>query len=69
MDCLSNFIPGPGISSCSLWSLQNPIKDDFRLTAVLSFGHPFILLPYASVERGDGSYDSTSLFNITYAYI
>ncbi len=22
-----------------------------------------------SVERGDGSYDNTSLFNITYAYI
>ncbi len=27
------------------------------------------LIGVTTVERGDGSYDSTSLFNITYAYI
>ncbi len=27
------------------------------------------LIGVTTVERGDGSYDNTSLFNITYAYI
>ncbi len=27
------------------------------------------LVGVTTVEKGDGSYDSTSLFNITYAYI
>ncbi len=42
------------------------------LNGLAHLWYQYTVLPpsvHRTVERGDGSYDSTSLFNITYAYI
>ncbi len=50
-------------------AVETGVKNESVQCTVYVQYNGYNLIGVTTVERGDGSYDSTSLFNITYAYI